>query len=136
MAKKLITREQVLEKLSKIPKGTRITVKWADAAEIRQLSKSKFKKGKIPQRLLETIMQHTGDFIGIQEDQTSGRKYLILLLDERDSKVDIAVIPVDLIFSIKDRKGRELLVVKVPMLTVKYENGSIKESGGVIKVAD
>ena len=126
---------EVIERLKDIKIGSKITVRWADAAEIRQLSRSKFRNHRLPQSLLETVMEHTGKFMGIQEDETSGKKYLILLLHERDDRIDLAIIPIDLIFAIKYRKGKRLYVVKVPMLSIKYQDGSIKESGGVIKIA-
>lgn len=134
---KLRNRKEVEAFLRKVKKGTTITIVWADAAEIRQLSISKLQNGKIPQRLLETVMQHTGEFLGIQREKTSRRNYVILLLANHDGKVDVATIPTDLIFQIKVRqRKREMVVVKVPMMTKKYPGGELKESGGVIKVAE
>lgn len=127
-------RREILQEIRKLKKGMAVTVRWADAAEIRELSKSKIVDGRIPEPLLRTIMTHRGRFIGIQREPDSGKRYLILLL-KGNGKVSVAAIPLDLIVSLERKARRGRSPVKMPMLVKKYAGGEVKSSGGVVKIA-
>lgn len=130
-------RRNLRKMLRSIPTGCPLTVRWADAAEIRELSLSKIAYGRIPENLLKTIMTHSGRFMGTQREPASGKDYLLILL-ERNEKAAVAAIPIDLIIDVKvkTRVKRPKHVIKTPMLYKKYASGEVKSSGGVVKFAD
>ena len=128
-----MNRRELLRMLKRL-RGRRITVRWADAAEIRGIPGSKIRGEKVPENLLTTIMSHSGEFLGIQREPESGKRYLILRL-RSDGKTDVAAIPVDLIVSV-ERGRRPRTLVKTPMLVEKYADGEVKRSGGVVKHAE
>jgi len=129
----LMRKREILRVLGEL-RGRWVTVRWADAAEIRGIPGSKMRGERVPENLLTTIMSHSGELLGIQREPVSGKRYLILRL-RGDGRTDVAAIPIDLVISVeRGRKGRPPL--KTSMLVEKYADGEVKRSGGVVKHAD
>ncbi len=127
-------KREMLRMLGEL-RGRWVTVKWADAAEIRGIPSSKMRGERVPENLLTTIMSHSGELLGIQREPVSGKRYLLLRL-RGDGRTDVAAIPVDLVIGVErgGRRGRP--PHKTPMLVEKYADGEVKRSGGVVKHAD
>jgi len=82
-------REKVTEELAKLRKGDVIEVKFIDACRFNNVSRHRITEN----RVFATYKRVIGEYFTTAIDMMYGEPFLILIVEQTDSRVDIVSIP-------------------------------------------